>query len=173
MKPLSQGFAISIKRLCLCLVNKTALRLSTHKKTRNVDDCRHHGSRSVVVSSCVSARADGHTGVISIDSTRANCAINFVGKVIASIPHPAQRMQRAGSRDIYICVVREILVELSVRRKVTGPAAARFNKEAGRTRKTGFEMLRATLNLARGNIEDRAYALLRQAVLPTRRELMS
>ena len=168
---MSQGLAISIKRLCLCLVNKTASRLKKTVKTRGAAGCRRHSSGAGP--SCVVVRLGGRSAMMSIDSKTATCALKFVGRVIASIPCQAQRIRRPGCGDIYVYAVREIFVDSSVRRKVTGSAAARFNKEAGVSHNTGFEMLRATLNLARGNIEDQVYALLRQAVLPTRRVLVS
>lgn len=99
------------------------------------------------------------------DSKTAVCAINFFGRVFSSLPYPVQRIKCAGGRVLYVCVVRDNLPEFGVKRSVPGIARVFFVKKA-RSRTTGFEMLRATLNLARGNIEDRAATPLRLMSLP-------
>lgn len=164
---MSQRFAIEIKRLCLCLMLKTSSRIKTSMKRRGLSGCDSHCNKGVIsISACEPTRTEGQSGMISTESKTASCARNFVGRLIASLPYPVQRIQCVKGRELYVYVVREDLAEFCVRRSETGPAMLRFKRESGISRKVGFEMLRATLNLARGNIEEQAQTLLRQAVLP-------
>jgi len=134
-------------------------------KRRGVSDSGRQHNRGVI-SACEPTRKEGYSGMLTTESKTASCALNFVGRLIASLPYPVQRIQCVKGREFHVYVTREDLLEFCVRRRETGPAMLRFKRESGISRKAGFEMLRATLNLARGNIEDQAQALLRQTALP-------
>ncbi|MBI2412696.1 MAG: hypothetical protein HYV24_05755 [Deltaproteobacteria bacterium] len=138
---MSQSIRIAIVRLCKCIIYMAAVRLcpAVRKKARG-------GAALEVIARIESPEAREATGAISI-----------FGKFISSIPAPAGPFNCA---DAFVFDYQDHLTELGTKQAAEEAEPVAEYMRGGKPLKTGFDLIRLTLNLARGNLEGSSFAVL-------------
>lgn len=83
----------------------------------------------------------------------AHNAISIFGKVISSLPFSGNRIQFVSGREVFDYRFHDQVLEFSVTAIAEKTQAPNTGKRSERSRRTGFDLLRFTLNLARGDLE--------------------
>lgn len=138
----SQSIRIAIVRLCKCLIYMVVVRLCPAVRKRACGD-------GVAVE--LIARVE------AADAREASSgAISIFGKFISSIPAPAGPFNCA---DAFVFDYQDHLVELGTKQAAEESEPVAEYMSGGKPLKTGFDLIRLTLNLARGNLEGSSFAV--------------
>lgn len=86
-------------------------------------------------------------------------ALSVLGRVAGSLPFSAQSVQTAEGLAVLVCKLQDPTPEFGTKAKADEPCLKRTNRDEQGSLRTGFDLLRVTFNLARGNLEDLACAL--------------
>jgi len=89
-----------------------------------------------------------------LDSEKASTGgtSEFFGRFLSLLP--AERMHSESGRQFFLYKCRNRILEFGVRCKVESPDAPHHVRGVEKSRRSGFDLLRVTLNLARGDLED-------------------
>lgn len=86
-------------------------------------------------------------------------ALSVLGRVAGSLPFSAQSVQTAEGLAVLVCKLQDPIPEFGTKAKADEPCLKRTNSDEQRSLRTGFDLLRVTFNLARGNLEELTCAL--------------
>ncbi|MBI5453509.1 MAG: hypothetical protein HY956_02665 [Deltaproteobacteria bacterium] len=138
---MSQSIRIAIVRLCKCIIYMAAVRLcpAVRKKA-----CGY--GIAVEFIPCIE----------SAEAGEASGAISIFGKFISSIPAAAGPFNCA---DAFVFDYQDHLAELGTKQAAEESESAAEYMSGGKPLKTGFDLIRLTLNLARGNLEGSSFAV--------------
>ena len=159
----------SFKRLYLSVACATALRLypSVLKKTVAVGAWfKNNASLKANASNnykCMDGAAEMQEYGDKISKLRRNgrtiqSSVAILGKVFEALPSRGG----CGCEDFYTLAHNENSAELDMKCMKCSSLGCEIcagRRVVERSRKTGFDLIRATFNLARGNIEDHAFAV--------------
>lgn len=135
---MSQSIRIAIVRLCKCIIYMAAVRL-----------CPAMRRKAYVAVEFVPR-------VESAEAFEAPGAISIFGKFFSSIPAAAGPFNCA---DAFVFDCQDHLAELGTKQAAEEPEPAAEYMSGGKPLKTGFDLIRLTLNLARGNLEGSSFAV--------------
>lgn len=86
-------------------------------------------------------------------------ALSVLGRVAGSLPFSAQSVQTVEGLAVLVCKLQDPTPEFGTKAKADEPCLKRTNSDEQRSLRTGFDLLRVTFNLARGNLEELTCAL--------------
>lgn len=137
---MSQSIRIAIVRLCKCIIYMAAVRLcpAVRKKARGGD------ASEIIVR------------IESPEAREASGAFSIFGKFISSIPAPHTPFNCA---DAFVFDYQDHLTELGTKQATEEAESVAEYVRGGKPLKTGFDLIRLTLNLARGNLEGSSFAV--------------
>lgn len=131
---MSQSIRIAIVRLCKCVIYVIAARLCPAVRKR--------ASNGAVVEHIARAESAG--------AFEAGGAASIFGKFISSIPAVAGPNN---SVDTFVFDFQDHLIERGTKQVSEDTEPLVDYVRSGKPLKTGFDLIRLTLNLARGNLE--------------------
>lgn len=150
---MSQRIKGKITRLCQSLFYRAGVRLcpALRKKSAAVDEVAVDRSAR----SNPAARTEDN---VPCPGKGVGVALSVLGRVAGSLPFTAQSVQTAEGLAVLVCKLQDPNPEFGTKVKADEPCLKRTNREESRSLRTGFDLLRVTFNLARGNLEELACA---------------
>lgn len=81
-------------------------------------------------------------------------SLNIFGKVLGSLPFTVKRIKSVSGIEVFVYKFRDNVTEFGVKTRIEKkPVSSLFSRRVKRSRKTGLDLIRVTLNLARGDLE--------------------
>lgn len=147
----SQRIKREINRLYQCLLYMTALRLCpVVRKRAQTDGLRYGGLMP-------DEQVEGR--VITEKERTALNTLTIFGHVFGSLPLKVKKIQTVSGREVFVYEFQENILEFCLKSRADEPVSPRHYRNVERSQKTGFDLLRLTLNLARGNLEQHVFCL--------------
>ncbi len=126
----------------------TALRIrKVLKLKKNCVDFRREGLDTGLCMNAINNEADTHA-----ETTVLN-ALTLFGRVIHTVPQNAQSGFYETAGEPIVCKFQKNVLEFGVKCRTESHAPKYPDRDIERSHKSGFEMLRLTFNLARGDLE--------------------
>lgn len=88
----------------------------------------------------------------SAEKSKLN-ALNVFGKVFGSLQFRIKKIQSVSGREAFVYEFHETILDFTSKPVAEKPVSPRQYGRSERSLKTGFDLLRVTLNLARGDLE--------------------
>lgn len=146
---MSQRIKRKIKHLCQSLLYMTAVRLCPAVRKRvKVEGAGAQGLALQVRSGIESV--PGEKKVVT--------AFSAFGKVLCSLSFVSNSVHCSDSGATVVFKFREQVIEFGTKTADGAPSVKRPGRKAERSQRTGFDLLRFTQILARGDLEEQRYA---------------